>query len=113
MSINSNQLVELLESTGYEVYLGEAAKNQAYPYIVYSFVGEDDKKASSKIFKTLPYYQVALFTEGDREDLNQIKKVFNDDRVPFKPFQSLSYKENNKQITNFYTYVRCLEDGQE
>lgn len=112
MSINSSRLIALLESTGYEVYQDEAAKNQDYPYIVYSFVSEDDKRASSKIFKTLPYYQVSLFTEGGREDINRIKEIFNKERVPFKPFKPLRYKENNKQITNFYTYVRCLENGQ-
>ena len=113
MSVSQEQLVAVLKSTGYLVYQNEAKKNQDYPYLVYSFVSEDDKKASGKIFKTLPYYQISLHTEGDRDDLKKIRKAFNDQLVPFKPFQSLSYKENNKHVTNFYTYVRCLENGPE
>lgn len=113
MSINSKKLIELLESTNLDVYQNEAAKDQEYPYIIYSFVSEDDKRASSKVHKTLPYYQVSLFTEGDREDINIIKQVFNKEKVSFKPFGTLNYKENNKQITNFYTYVRCVESGPE
>lgn len=110
MSINFQQLRALLKSTGYEAYRGKAPTKAVYPYIVYSYISEDFKRASGSIYRRRLLYQVSLFTKGTEEEFNVITKKFNDNKVPFSPIMSIQGAENDDTITNFFTNVRCIEN---
>lgn len=111
MSNSFEDLRQCLKSTNYPVFRDKAPKNTKFPYIVYSFISEDEKKASNQSFKELPLYQVSLFTDGTEKDLVPIKKALNAKRIPFSSFGSIQGDENDDTITNFYTQVRCINDA--
>lgn len=111
MSIDFNQLRDALKKTNYPVFRNLAPKNIAFPYLVYSFVSESRKVVSGKTFKRLPYYQVSLFTTGTESDLAPIQKSFDEKGVKYSPFSATQGSENDDTVTNFYTYVRVVEDG--
>lgn len=111
MSINFEKLKATLKGTGYPVFRDKAKKGTDYSYIVYSIVSKGRKKASGKVFKRLPYYQISFFTDGDELDLLTLEKALEVANIPFSPFASQQGDENDDTITNFYTYVRCIEDA--
>lgn len=110
MSINFQQLRTLLKSTGLPVHKNKALTNSTYPFIVYSFISEDFKRASGSIYKRRLLYQVSLYTKGEETDFNVVTKVFNDNKVPFNSIMSIQGDENDDTVTNFFTNVRCIED---
>lgn len=109
MWISLNELVDIIKSLGLPVYRNKAPKNTDYPYYVFSFVGQTDKRASGRLYKSLPLYQISLFTTGTESDLVKIRKKFNEYQISFRGFQSIQGDENDETVTNFYTYVRCVE----
>ncbi|MCO6017477.1 hypothetical protein CKN86_11815 [Carnobacterium divergens] len=111
MSINLKELVSILKKTPYKVYRDYAPTTAVYPYIVYSFIGESEKRASNRIFRSLPLYQISLFTSGKENDLKPIRSILNEYCIPFSPFGSIQGDENDATITNFYTNVRCVENA--
>lgn len=111
MWISLNELIDIIKSLGLPVYRNKAPKNTDYPYYVYSFVDQKEKRASGRIFKSLPFYQISLFTEGTERDIEPLINKLNEYRIPFKDFRPIQGDENDETITNFYTYVRCVEDG--
>ncbi|MGQ7172348.1 hypothetical protein ACUOCP_43105, partial [Escherichia sp. R-CC3] len=50
------------------VYRDEAPTIANYPYIVYEFVNEQHKRASNKVLKDMPLYQIAVITNGTEKD---------------------------------------------
>ncbi|MEQ7290483.1 hypothetical protein ABQD82_14650 [Enterococcus gallinarum] len=111
MSISFEKLKSTLKETGFLVFRDKAQKGTDYPYIVYSIVNKGRKKASSKVYKRLPYYQISFFTDGDELNLLPLEKALETANIPFVSFSSQQGDENNDTITNFYTYVRCVEDA--
>ncbi|EOA3459077.1 hypothetical protein ACH0F8_000562 [Enterococcus hirae] len=111
MSINFAELRTVLNSTDYPVFRDKSPKNTPFPYIVYSFVSESRKVVSGKTFKRMPYYQVSLFTTGTESDLAPIQKSFDESGVKYSPFNATQGSENDDTVTNFYTYVRVVENG--
>lgn len=111
MSINFAELRTVLNSTDYPVFRDKSPKNTPFPYIVYSFVSESRKVVSGRTYKRLPYYQISLFTTGTENDLAPIQKVFDENNVRYSPFSATRGDENDDTVTNFYTYVRVIENG--
>lgn len=109
MSVNKETLVKLLKTTPYPVFRDKALKGTDYPYIIYSLVSKGKKSAASKTYRKMPYYQISLFTAGVETDLDPIEDLFSENRIPYKEFQGIQGDENDKRITNFFTYVRCVE----
>lgn len=109
MWISLNELVDVIKTLGIPVFRNKAPKNTKYPYYVYSYVGQVNKMASGRIFKSLPLYQISLFTEGTEKELQPIISKLDEYRIPFKGFSQIQGDENDETVTNFYTYVRCVE----
>lgn len=110
MLVNFEKLKKVLKSTGLSVTRDKAVSGQKYPYIVYSHVSEGKKMASSVVYKKLPYYQISLFTTGTEKDLYILEKALNDAGISYSSFSSFKNDENDEIVTNFYSYVRCVED---
>lgn len=112
MSINFQQLRTLLKSTNLKVYRDKGPTTSVYPFIVYSYISEDFKRASGSIYKRRLLYQVSLYTKGTEEEFNVITKKFNENKVPFSSIISIQGDENDDTVTNFFTNVRCIENGE-
>lgn len=108
MSINLEDLKALLKSYNSKVYRDKAPKNTKYPYIVYSNISIGKKKASGKIFRILPLYQISLFTDGTEKELMRLEKILSG--IPHTDFSSIQGDENDETITNYYTKIRVVED---
>ncbi|MGQ7075456.1 hypothetical protein ACUN90_29040 [Escherichia sp. SP-MK2] len=68
MQINFEQLRTLMKQSGLPVYRDEAPTTAKYPYVVYEFVNEQQKRASNKVIKDMPLYQIAVITNGTEKD---------------------------------------------
>lgn len=110
MSINFEQLKTALKSTGLPVTRDLAKKGTNYPYIVYSNVSKGKKMASSKVYKRLPYYQISFYTTGAEDDLASIENALEVAGIPYTDFVGTPGDENDETVTNYYTYVRCIEN---
>lgn len=110
MSTDLGKLRSLLKDTGYAVFRDKAPVNTSYPYIVYSFVSEDIKHASSRPFKYLPLYQVSLFTTGTERDFKSILNMLNSNGVPTSGVMAILGDENDDTVTNFFVNVRMVEN---
>src|SRR5690625_4242491 len=109
MQINFQQLRTLMRETGMSVYRDNAPTTAKYPYIVYEFVNEMHKRTSNKVIKSMPLYQIAVITDGIETDIEPLKVVFNINNVPYEMFEAYPYDENDDTITQFITYVRCVQ----
>ncbi|MBK4859671.1 hypothetical protein CU000_2110 [Enterococcus faecium] len=67
--------------------------------------------ASGKVYKKLPYYQVSFFTLGTEQDLVVIEQVLQNAGIPYSDFTGIQGDENDDTVTNYYTYVRCVENA--
>lgn len=110
MPINLQQLRAILKSTGINVYRDEAPSNAKYPYIIYEFVNEQHKRASRKVFADMPLYQIAYITKGIETELEQLKESLNRHAVQYDSFTGAPYDENDAKVTQFITYVRCVNE---
>lgn len=108
MQINFQQLRTILKESGLPVYRDEAPTTVIYPYIIYEFVNETHKRASGKVLKSMPLYQIAVVTKGTESDYEPLKVVFNDHGVEYSSFEAIPYDENDATITQFITNVRCV-----
>ena len=111
MLTSVNQLTTILNSTGLKVYRDKATSTAAYPFIVYSFVNRGKKYASGLVYKRLSEYQISLFSTGTEKELKVIEQVFENNNIRYLPFSSLQGDENDDTVTNFYTYVKMVEDA--
>ncbi|WP_315307482.1 hypothetical protein [Enterococcus devriesei] len=111
MSISLEKLRDILKSTIYPVFRDKAKKDQDYPYIVYSFISEDLKVASGRVFKYMPLYQISLFTTGTEKDFRPIMKALDENHVTTSGVMSIAGDENDDTVTNFFIQVRTVEDG--
>ncbi|HHT7151666.1 hypothetical protein OAT02_07340 [Bacillus thuringiensis] len=109
MQINFEQLRTLMKQSDLPVYRDEAPTTAKYPYIVYEFVNEQQKRASNKVIKDMPLYQIAVITNGTEKDYAPLKAVFNEVGVSYSQFDGMGYDENDDTITQFITYVRCIQ----
>ncbi|MCU5687092.1 hypothetical protein OCB18_05090 [Bacillus cereus] len=109
MQISFQELRDIMKKSGIPVYRDEAPTTAKYPYIVYEFVNEQHKRASSKVMKSMPLYQIALITDGTEKDYEPLKVVFNEAGVSYSQFDGMGYDENDDTITQFITYVRCIQ----
>ncbi|HEF1857270.1 MULTISPECIES: hypothetical protein [Bacillus] len=109
MQINFEQLRTLMKQSGLPVYRDEAPTTAKYPYVVYEFVNEQQKRASNKVIKDMPLYQIAVITNGTEKDYAPLKAVFNETGVSYSQFDGMGYDENDDTITQFITYVRCIQ----
>lgn len=109
MQINFQQLRNLMKESGMPVYRDSAPTTAKYPYIVYEFVNEMHKRTSNKVVKSMPLYQIAVITDGIETNIGPLKKVFNENEVPYEMFEGYPYDENDDTITQFITYVRCVQ----
>ncbi|HGF7382623.1 hypothetical protein HWD75_06945 [Enterococcus hirae] len=112
MSNNFNELIKALKSTKLPVFRDKATLGTVYPYIVYSNVSKSKKMASSKVHRRLSYYQVSLYTTGTEKDLSILELAFEKAGIPYADFVGIQGDENDDTVTNYYTYVRCMENGQ-
>lgn len=110
MSIKLTELTSLLKTTKFPVFRDSAPERQLLPYIIYSYISEDHKRASGAIYRRLTLYQVSLFTKGNEKDFLTITKKLNENKIPFSPIVSIQGNENDDTVTNFFTRVRCIED---
>ncbi|MEM5621663.1 hypothetical protein AAHB56_11275 [Bacillus thuringiensis] len=109
MQISFQELRDIMKKSGIPVYRDSASIAANYPYIVYEFVNEQHKRASSKVLKSMPLYQIAVITNGTEKDYEPLKTVFNDAGVSYSQFDGMGYDENDDTITQFITYVRCAQ----
>lgn len=109
MPINFEQLRIILKSTGINVHRDDAPSNAKYPYIIYEFVNERHKRVSKRVFADMPLYQVAYITTGIESELDVLKQAFNES-VEYASFTSAPYDENDLKVTQFITYVRCINE---
>ncbi|MED2252886.1 hypothetical protein P4W67_32000, partial [Bacillus thuringiensis] len=86
MQINFEQLRTLMKQSDLPVYRDEAPTTAKYPYIVYEFVNEQQKRASNKVLKDMPLYQIAVITNGTEKDYEPLKAVFNEVGVSYSQF---------------------------
>lgn len=110
MSNNFANFKKAMESTGLSVTRDKAGKGTEYPYIVYSSISKGKKTASSKTFKRMPYYQVSLFTDGTEDDLKILEAAFDEYGISYGEFTGIQGDENDDTVTNYFTYVRLIED---
>ncbi|EGO7769055.1 hypothetical protein O2N11_000387 [Enterococcus faecalis] len=111
MSISFEKLRIALKSVGVPVTRDKAEKGTNYPYIVYSNVSQGKKMASSKVHRRMPYYQISFYTTGTEKDLIALENALEEAGIPYTDFVGIQGDENDDTVTNFYTYVRCIEDG--
>lgn len=100
----------LLKKTPFPVFRDKAPSNTAYPYIVYTYINQDYKRASGSIYRVFPKYQVSLFTTGVEDEFKAIRDALNERKVLFSPMNSIQGDENDETVTNFYITVGCVED---
>lgn len=110
MPISAEALQILLETLepGIKVYRDEAPSNAKYPYIVFEFVSERYRKVSNRMFAEMPLYQIAYITKGIETELSVLKSLFKQNQVLYEGFTPMAYDENDKKVTQFVTYVRCI-----
>lgn len=108
MPINFQQLRSIMKASGIPVYRDEAPTTASYPYIIYEFVNEQQRRASSKVLADMPLYQIAVITDGIEADCQPLKAVFNEYKVEYSSFVGIPYDENDATITQFITNVRCV-----
>lgn len=108
MPINFERLRAILKSSGLPVFRDEAPSTADYPYIIYEFVNEQHKRSSNKVIADMPLYQLALVTKGVESDLKPLKEVLNKNGIPYDQFEGVPYDENDSTVTQFITYVRCV-----
>jgi hypothetical protein len=108
MQINFQQLRTIMKESGMSVFRDQASTTAAFPHIIYEFVNEMHKRSSSKVLKSMPLYQIAVITNGTEADYESLKDVFNAHGVEFSQFEGLPYDENDATITQFITFVRCV-----
>ncbi|WP_459499900.1 hypothetical protein [Bacillus sp. C1] len=108
MQINVQELRTIMKQSGIPVYRDEAPTKAKEPYIVYEFVNEQHKRASNKVLKSMPLYQISVVTKGTEQDIEPLKVVFNDAGVSYAQFDGMPYDENDDTVTQFITYVRCI-----
>ncbi|PGW64307.1 hypothetical protein COE18_06640 [Bacillus cereus] len=109
MQISFQELREIMKKSGIPVYRDSAPTTAKYPYIVYEFVNEQQLRASNKVLKSMPLYQIAVITNGNEKDYEPLKAVFNKVGVSYSQFDGMGYDENDDTITQFITYVRCIQ----
>ncbi|GAB6470155.1 hypothetical protein bcgnr5371_33840 [Bacillus cereus] len=109
MQISFQELRDIMKKSGIPVYRDEAPSKAKYPYIVYEFVNEQQLRASNKVLKSMPMYQIAVIANGTEKDYEPLKAVFNDAGVSYSQFDGMGYDENDDTITQFITYVRCIQ----
>ncbi|UQX52288.1 hypothetical protein M5V91_14555 [Cytobacillus pseudoceanisediminis] len=108
MQVNLQQLRSIMKESGIPVYRDDAPTTADYPYIIYEFVNETQKRSSSKVLKSMPLYQIALITNGTEIDYEPLKAAFNKHQVEYSSFEGFPYDENDNTITQFITNVRCV-----
>ncbi|KAF1295184.1 hypothetical protein BAU15_05375 [Enterococcus sp. JM4C] len=111
MSTSFEGLKKVLKSTGLPVTRDKAKKGTVYPYIVYSNVSKGKKMASSKVHRRLPYYQISFYTTGTESDLNVLENALEKANISYSDFVGIQGDENDDTVTNYYAYVRCVENG--
>lgn len=109
MQINFQQLRNIMKESGLPVYRDNAPTTAKYPYIVYEFVNEMHKRTSNKVISNMPLYQIAVITDGIETDIEPLKAVFNENNVPYEMFFGIPFDENDDTVTQFITYVRCVQ----
>lgn len=109
MQISFEQLRDIMKESGLPVYRDNALVDATYPYIVYEFVNEQHKRSSNKVIKSLPLYQIAVITNGLETEYEPLKDVFNTYGVEYDMFFGTPYDENDDTVTQFITYVRCVQ----
>ena len=108
MQINFQQLRSILKEVGIPVYRDGAKTDEEYPFIAYEFVNEQHKRASSKVWKSMPLYQIAFVTTGTESEYEPLKVKFDENNIEYSQFTGVPYDENDDTITQFITYVRCV-----
>ncbi|MDF2789517.1 MAG: hypothetical protein K0S80_2615 [Neobacillus sp.] len=108
MQINFQMLRSILKESGLPVYRDEAPTTAMPPFIEYEYVNELHKRASSKVLKSMPLYQIAVVTKGTEVDFDPLKDVLNKYDVEYSQFTSIPYDENDATVTQFITNVRCV-----
>lgn len=109
MQISFQELRGIMKKSGIPVFRDEAPTTAEYPYIVYEFVNERYKRVSNKVIKDMPLYQIAVITEGTEKDYKPLQAVLNEAGVSYSQFDGMGYDENDDTITQFITYVRCMQ----
>ena len=53
-----------------------------------------------------------FFTTGTEKDLTDLENALENAGISYADFVGIQGDENDDTVTNFYTYVRCIENGQ-
>lgn len=110
MPISFQELRTLLKSSGLPVYRDEAPTTAQYPYVVYEFVNESKKKASNSILYHKPLYFIAVVSDGTESDYLPLRGVLEKRKVDYEDFIAGPFEEeNDSRITQYITYVRCID----
>ena len=71
MQISFPELRDIMKKSGIPVSRDSAPTTASYPYIVYEFVNEQQKRASNKVIKDMPLYQIAVITNGTEKIMSR------------------------------------------
>lgn len=110
MSISFDELKTALKSTKLAVFRDKARLGTMYPYIVYSNVSNSKKWHPVKSIK-ITLLPSLFFTLGTEQDLVVIEQALQNAGIPYSDFTGIQGDENDDTVTNYYTYVRCVENA--
>lgn len=110
MTINFNDLKDVIKQSQMPFFRDFAPSQQTYPYIVYEFVNEQYKRISNKVHARMPLYQIAVVSDDVESIILPLQKAFDDAGVIYSEFITLPYDENDSRITQYITNVRCIND---
>lgn len=110
MRIDLSELRRVLKSSGLQVYRDDAPTTAKYPYVVYDYIEEPHRKSSNRVFKYMPTYQVAVITNGTEEDYKPLRNALESNGIPFSGFEVSYYDENDFNVVQYTTIVRCIDE---
>ena len=110
MIINLQKLREIMNESGIPYFRDEAPTSQSYPYIIYEFVDETHRRASNSVLASLPLYQIAVVSEDTERAYKPLQHALEKYQVSFGTFSGGPYDENDSRITQYVTYVRCVDE---
>lgn len=109
MQINLEGLRAVMKSVGLPVYRDSAPVTANYPYIVYEYIEETHRRASNRVIKSAPLYQIAVITRGLESEYRPLRDLMSAKGIAFTSFFAIPYDENDDTVTQFITNVRCIE----
>lgn len=95
------ELLNLLDSTGYPVAYNHFNSTPSVPFIVYRLPSEDGFDADNVVYHNISDVEIEVYT--NRKDLNveaTIKNLLNENELPFVSFET--WIESEKLFQKIY-----------